>query len=157
MIKVQISTAGSQKIKNKIRQFVAEREPKKKVTIGIHEDAGAHKGGEISNALLGASLHFGTDIIPARPWLDTGAQTGITEYKKIIDEGIANGDHPDDILEKLGVIAVGKVQQYMQDLSSPENSPETIKRKGSSNPLVDTGQLIQSITYEVHGKNEPTN
>lgn len=31
----------------------------------------------------------------------------------------------------------------------PALKPETIKRKGSSRPLVDTGQLINSISYEL--------
>lgn len=53
---------------------------------------------------------------------------------------------------------LGLIGQFMADamskkivkLKSPPNSPATIRRKGSSNPLVDTGQMKNSITYEVN-------
>jgi hypothetical protein len=49
----------------------------------------------------------------------------------------------------IGDYAKQKVQRYMTDLKSPPNSPNTIKQKGSSNPLIDTAQLLQSISFEL--------
>ena len=49
----------------------------------------------------------------------------------------------------LGNYIVGLVQEYMTDLRSPPNHPATVARKKSSNPLIDTGRLRQSITYKV--------
>jgi len=49
-------------------------------------------------------------------------------------------------------MAQGIVQEYMTNLKSPANAPSTIKRKGSANPLIDTGQQRQSVTYSIGGK-----
>ena len=46
---------------------------------------------------------------------------------------------------------------YMQDNLTngnwKPNAPLTIELKGSSHPLIDTGQMRQSITYVVEEKN----
>lgn len=49
--------------------------------------------------------------------------------------------------DTLGEYVVGLVQEYMTDLKSPPNHPATIANKGSSNPLISTGRLRQSITF----------
>jgi hypothetical protein len=49
----------------------------------------------------------------------------------------------------LGLMAVADIQEYMVTASFTPLDPKTIKRKGSSKPLIDTGQLRQSITYRV--------
>ena len=60
------------------------------------------------------------------------------------------GMEPARMLEQLGAMAVGEVQKYVTELDTPPNAPSTIRQKGSSNPLINTGALRQSITYEVH-------
>lgn len=49
----------------------------------------------------------------------------------------------------LGLMAVADIQDYMVTAEFTALAPETIKRKGSSRPLIDTGQMRQSITYRV--------
>lgn len=51
--------------------------------------------------------------------------------------------------ETLGEFIVGQLQEYMTDLKTPPNHPFTIEQKGSSNPLIDTGRLRQSITFRI--------
>ena len=67
--------------------------------------------------------------------------------KGTTDAKVKDGKSPDMILETIGVIAVGKVQQYMTDLRTPPNAHSTIAKKGSSNPLIDTGAMRQSVTH----------
>jgi hypothetical protein len=45
--------------------------------------------------------------------------------------------------------AAADVQAYMVNGKFAPLKAKTIKRKGSSKPLIDTGQLRQSITYRV--------
>lgn len=52
-------------------------------------------------------------------------------------------------MERVGMFTQGLIQQRIADGIPPENSPATIDRKGSDKPLIDTGQLRSSITYEV--------
>jgi hypothetical protein len=55
------------------------------------------------------------------------------------------------VLDTVGVVATGKVQEFMTELSSPANAAATVKAKGSSNPLIDEGHLRASVTYQVTG------
>ena len=87
--------------------------------------------------------------IPARPWLSKGVDASNLEYVKLIEDGIANGDTMDQTLNRVGVVAVASVQRYMTELRTPPNAPSTIKRKGSSNPLIDSGAMRQSVTYKI--------
>lgn len=75
---------------------------------------------------------------------------------KIIDnadkllEKVINLELPVSVFfDALGEYIVGLVQEYMTDLKSPPNHPTTIVNKKSSNPLINTGRLRQSITYKV--------
>ncbi len=184
---INISVTDVQKAKEELQKQLKELMTDKMVLVGIHEDAGEHDGG-ITNAQLGASLHFGANInhpggtpygyktrkdmengkvqflkkgtgfavigetaphkinIPARPWLDVGVQSGNEDYISIIE---SHGDDLDSALELVGQVAQGKVQEYMTNLTTPPNAQSTIKKKGSSNPLIDTGALRQSVTYTV--------
>ncbi len=87
--------------------------------------------------------------IPARPWLQPGVQSGNAEYLKVIKNTVEDGGTLLQALHKVGVIAVSKVQEYMVALRSPANAPSTIAKKGSSNPLIDTGNLRQSVDYKI--------
>ena len=40
-----------------------------------------------------------------------------------------------------------KIKDYARDLDSPPNHPFTVEQKGSSNPLVDTGDMIGGISW----------
>lgn len=53
------------------------------------------------------------------------------------------------VFAKFGTLIQGDVQKEITSLQSPPNSPLTIKLKGSSNPLIDTGEMRASVTYEL--------
>ena len=117
--------------------------------VGIHESAGQVEDGQMTMATLGAIQHFGNDDIPARRWLDTGAETGTKEYLDVIREGVEEGLTSAQIMKRVGAAAEGAIRQYITDLDTPPNAPSTIRRKGSSNPLIDTGAMRQSVTSTV--------
>ena len=52
-------------------------------------------------------------------------------------------------LAKVGDGIKGQLQQSIVDLTDPPLAPETIARKGSAKPLVDTGHMLNSVDYEV--------
>jgi len=59
------------------------------------------------------------------------------------------GEDPEDHLNRVGVVAVGEVQEQIRRGDYKPNAESTIARKGSDKPLIDKGRLIQSISYEV--------
>jgi len=54
------------------------------------------------------------------------------------------------VMSKLGLMAQGDVQMEMVNISSPANAPSTVKKKGSSNPTIDTGETKNSVTYQTY-------
>ena len=50
---------------------------------------------------------------------------------------------------RLGLYIVRRIQQTITDLHWPPNAPSTIARKGSSNPLIDTGHMRQSVSWRI--------
>lgn len=143
---INIKVDGLQQVQNRIRKEIEKIAKNKTVLVGIHEDAGSTDNGELTMAALGATLHFGNQNIPARPWLDVGVRSGSADYLDVIEN---NNEDMDNALNMIGLIAVGKVQQYMTELQDPPNAPSTVKKKGSSNPLINNGHLRQSVTYSI--------
>lgn len=87
--------------------------------------------------------------IPPRPWLIPGVESATPDVIDTIASGIEKGLPTDQIMEQVGAIAAGATQQYMTDLREPPNAKSTIAKKGSDNPLIDSGSLRASVTYKV--------
>ncbi len=103
---------------------------------------------------------FGTDEIPARSfiraWFDQAEPEMREDLRKLM-RGVAAGTHTkEQVLELLGVKAVGGIQKRIADGIDPPNAPETIERKGSSKPLINTGQLRSSVSYAIREGGEKT-
>lgn len=99
---------------------------------------------------------FGTDEIPSRSfvraWFDQ-AEPEMRRDLTTLMQGVIKGTHTkEQILELLGLKAVGGIQQRIADGIDPPNAPETIERKGSSKPLIASGQLRGSVSYAVREK-----
>lgn len=97
--------------------------------------------------------HFGTKHIPARPFLQNAVDQNQAEILKrlkgslkLISEGQVS---PETQLNRIGAYLVGLVQREITDLRTPPNAPATIRKKKSDNPLIDTGRLRQSVTFEI--------
>lgn len=148
---MDFKTLNFQEVMDDISQALDQFKGGKVVTVGIHEGAPQVEGADLNMATLGAVLNFGTDDghIPGRPWLDPGIAAGSQDIIDAIADGVEAGKSLDEVLEAVGVVASGAVRQYMTDLKTPPNADSTIKRKGSSNPLIDTGALRSSVTHAI--------
>lgn len=107
----------------------------------------------IDTADLARMLHYGTATIPARPFLQEGIESKLPEIKEAVQEQaqkIAEGQKPN--WNKVGTMAVGAVQEFVRSdhyKTTVPNADRTIKYKGSDMPLIDGGNMIQSITFKV--------
>ena len=52
-------------------------------------------------------------------------------------------------LDMVGRDHVTMIKEFIVELDSPPNHPFTVEQKGSANPLVSTGGLVESISYRV--------
>ena len=89
--------------------------------------------------------------IPERSFLRSGHDDNfdrvLKQTERAIGQVVAGKMSEDDVLDLYGEQMATAIKTYMQRLKKPANHPYTVDQKGSSNPLVDTGQLIESITW----------
>ncbi|MBP6018794.1 MAG: hypothetical protein KA735_04830 [Burkholderiaceae bacterium] len=128
----------------------------KEVVVGVtRASAGRHQTGEINNAELLAVHEFGSKdgSIPERAPVRSSMSKHQDKYVATHAENlrkVVRGEMPfDKSLDLLGLRAAADVQQNIRDGDFKPLKQATINRKGSSTPLIDTGNLRQSITHEV--------
>ena len=90
--------------------------------------------------------------IPERSFIRTGHDENVErvleQTERAIGQVILGKMSIDDVLDLYGQQMATAIKTYMRDLSKPANHPYTTEQKGSSNPLIDTGGLVESITWE---------
>lgn len=67
--------------------------------------------------------------------------------KKYLEAFIFTSNGTKHTLDMVGLVVSDMVKKRMTSLRTPPNSSFTQKRKGSSNPLIDTGILRASVTW----------
>ncbi|MGN1456956.1 MAG: hypothetical protein ACI4XP_03255 [Acutalibacteraceae bacterium] len=91
--------------------------------------------------------------IPERSFLRAGHDEHIDEILKKAEKAaglVVEGKmSQQQYLNMIGQMLSTKIKTYARNLSSPPNSNLTTDVKGSSNPLVDTGNMIEGITYRI--------
>lgn len=125
-------------------------------TVKVGFPAGKVEGDIVSRAIWN---HYGTSgggwggPIPARPFLLNAVRANRRKYLRAMATSaskLVRGETSlDTVLNKLGIVAQGDVQSEITNLKSPPNSPVTVRLKGSSNPLIDTGEMRSKVTYKV--------
>ncbi|MCO6407359.1 hypothetical protein GTW23_04160 [Hoeflea alexandrii] len=130
----------------------------KKVKVGF--PSGKADAGNIKKAIWN---HFGTKggasgggwggPIPERPFLTNAMRDNRASYRqgmKISAKKLLIGATSlNTVLSKLGIKAQGDIQTEITSLSSPPNSSVTIEMKGSSNPLIDNGEMRAAVTWKI--------
>lgn len=55
----------------------------------------------------------------------------------------------DKRLKLIGMEQVSETQKTITDFKNPPNAKSTVERKGSSHPLIDTGEMRSKVNYKV--------
>ena len=146
---------GQVKVNDRVWRGVLKRVSEMKrgtVRVGVMGDAGDENG--VSLAEIAAFHEFGTSTIPERSFLRATffghAAEGLRVMCEKLSKAVVEGklDEP-RALGLLGTWAVAEVKKTIRASIAPELAAATIAAKGSSLPLVDTGQLINSVTFVV--------
>jgi len=99
---------------------------------------------------------FGTDFIPRRDFMGPAAEKWNEYFKLKVeerkDEIITGKIDIDQFLDEMGIQGAEFISGSIVALRKPPNAPSTIRRKGSDNPLVDTGALHRSTLHEIRMK-----
>lgn len=148
--RVQTSTSRINEVIGHLHLLV-----RRQVYVGF-PSGGAARRGQINNASLAYIHEHGSPAanIPARPFLNPGirqAEARTTQIFRNMAQRVLNGDVNalEQGLNLVGQVAVGEVQRKIVTGPFVPNKPSTIARKGSSRPLIDTGQMRQAVTYVI--------
>jgi len=99
-----------------------------------------------------------TITIPARPYLRSTMDENQDRYfaisKKLVGQIVSGEQTKGGALEIMGQLIEGDIKRKIITLRSPPNKAATIRRKGSDNPLVNTGLLGGSIRFIVKAEGE---
>lgn len=156
-------------IRKNLEEFTAVRRRIKEmhrmvVVVGIPAgDDDLYPDGEASLVDVAMFNEFGTESgswsqegIPERPFLRPTLKDNKEKYRKAIASGAARAikgtTEWNTELGKIGLRVSTDIKLKMRDVREPANSDATIEKKGSSNPLIDTSLLRQSITWEVRDR-----
>jgi phage gpG-like protein len=123
------------------------------IKVGVQSNAGLNKDGtsivEYATYNEFGTIHEGGNI-PERSFIRSTADKNKNWQKQINDAylNVIDGkDTPIAAIAKVGIKARDDIKQTITDLRIPPNAESTIKKKKSSNPLIDTGALRNSISY----------
>lgn len=126
------------------------------VNVGVPEGKREEDGTPV--AMIAAVHEFGSPSqgIPERPFLRVSVQRNRQKYIRLnrinLVKMLRGKATVDQALGQLGEMAKGDVQTEIRSGDFAPLKEATIKRKGSSRPLIDTGQMVQSIAWELGEK-----
>lgn len=151
MAKTPISVKKSPDLKE-ITRIQKALIKKGRVKVGFPKNSGSYDDG--TNVVDVAIWNeFGTENIPARSFMRTAIAEHKKEYRDLgiqMAKDIIKGKGSiREGLQMIGLVAASDIQNKITEIQEPALAESTIERKGSTKPLINTGKLRQSVTYEV--------
>lgn len=123
-----------------------------KLEVGLFRDTGKNDGVYIADYAY--ANEFGTEAIPSRPFLrttfDENEENWSEFFNRKLEQVFNEKISLDDAISLLAEKAVDDVKNTISNRNFlPKLNEETIKKKGSSKTLVDTGTMRNSVSYRV--------
>ena len=134
-----------------------ERDHLSKVEVGIlqkdgntpHAQTLKDTGKKVTMANIAAWNEFGAGV-PQRPFLSSTIDSSkvINEMEQRFINGVIGGKSIKSGLHSAGKFLKSSIRDAIKNWATPPNSPSWIEEKGKNDPLVWTGQLMNTIDYE---------
>lgn len=147
-IRDKITPEGA-KLKQTLRELA-----KLQVRIGFeHGKATEENGADVCD--VAAWNELGTVHMPSRPFLRSSVDDNmgeITSFLKSQNDSIVGGASAEQVLKEIGIFQKDLIQEKIGSGGFAPNAPSTVRQKGSSTPLIDTGRMRQSVDYVIKPK-----
>lgn len=128
----------------------------KEVRIGFQcGQASENDGTDICD--IAAWNELGTVNMPSRPFMRKSVDENegkIKSFVKSMKQDLVSGASGAQILKKIGIFQKDLIQEKITEGEFAPNAASTVKKKGSSKPLIDTGRMRQSVNYVIKEKGE---
>ena len=140
---------------NKLKKgFVAAQ--KQDVKVGWINSSYGSDNDNLHHAQVAQWIEEGvaSQNIPPRPFIRVGLPDAFKQGKseeafKQLVVSVANGKQTLTPLKAVGASVANTLEGVMEGWTTPMNAPLTIELKGFNDPLVETHELIDNITYMV--------
>lgn len=108
--------------------------------------------GQTDSEVLQRAIYteFGTRHMPSWRWLQKSVNRMKPDYKRIVGTvliKLLNNQRPN--YNAVGIWATGRVKDTIGRIRTPRLTAETIAIKGSSKPLINTGQMRNAVSFEI--------
>lgn len=125
------------------------------VKVGFQQgEASEDDGTDICD--VAAWNELGTINIPSRPFMRDTVENNENEIsdfmKKEVLDIVKNGKTAEQAFKEIGIKVKDLMQQTITEGNFTPNAPSTIRKKGSSKPLIDSGRMRQSVNYVIKEK-----
>lgn len=118
------------------------------VRVGFLEGANYPDGTPV--AAVAFWNEFGTLNIPPRPFFRTTIDEKSSAWGGRLAKAATHYDYDGgQVLELMGQTMAEDIQQSINGWTDPGNAQSTIDKKGFDKPLIDTGDMLRSVDYEV--------
>lgn len=132
---------------------IAKSDKPVSITVGFHDAEGGATTAGGKTVLEIATMHEYGLGVPMRSmiaaWFDANEAKNEEVLRKLGAMVVKGKLTPEQGLEQAGLLMVADVQARITGGIEPPNAPATIAKKGSSTPLVDTGQMKSAIRHKV--------
>ena len=115
--------------------------------VGVLENATYPDGTPV--AMVAFWNEYGTKTAPVRSFFRSTVSNNKKNWVLSI-QNLVKMHEPEKAMGLMGEHIKDQIVQSIIGWSEPPNAPYTVKKKGFNNPLVQTGQLSRSISYEVN-------
>lgn len=146
-MKSEIKGLNSLNLKNELNKKIKGLSENKRLEMGFFESAKYQNGKYVAN--VAKWQEYGTIRTPARPFFRPAIDKNGNKWLNIFKSQVASNGSIELSLNKVGELSRGDLIKQIMQTNTPPNAESTIRIKGSSKPLIDTGFLRASVSFKV--------
>lgn len=119
------------------------------IDVGIFKESGEEV---VTRAIVN---NYGAPArnIPQREFMASSMRLGADEINKtakdVLEVVIKRKATPERGLMLLALKGQALMRRRIVELDKPPNAPSTIAKKGSDNPLIDTGEMLREVDFRI--------
>lgn len=150
MITLTVDTKKWDKLKKDLQQL-----DRIKLQLGWFDSHYGSENDNLPHAYVASLQEEGSEKIPPRPFMRVGLKQELktdTKAFAMMIQSVASGKSGLSAAKTASPAFVAMLKKIMNEWSSPPNAPRTVAEKGFNNPLIDTGELRDSIQVKVEGR-----
>jgi hypothetical protein len=140
---------GGHRLQQYLAKLAAKLDQPGTLRVGWLENATAPNGDNLG--LRAFRLEFGTSKMPPRPFFRNMIAAKAKEWPAALALNLKQTDYNVKLtLERAGEGIKGQLKESIIDLWAPPLAESTIKRKGFEKPLIEHGDMLNAVAWEVN-------